>query len=203
MYEQEARTVLNMEHPVVINGPRRRIVPDMIEHSERMAVHVAQMAQIAGITPRKIDELKAATLLHDIGKVHFDPDQINKRDWSDEDRRIMHIHPLDSERFALLHGFPQIVRRNIRGHHEFVDGTGYIDGLKEHQLPIGASLIKLADEWDRMRNITPWRDFALTPEQALVEWNQNFGRRYPESLRRVATSWYEQYGQSGEIVRSS
>jgi HD-GYP domain-containing protein (c-di-GMP phosphodiesterase class II) len=195
-YEQEARLVLNMEHPVVIKGPVRRLVPDMISHSERMAVHVAQMAKIAGVTPRKVDELKAATLLHDVGKVNFDPDLINTMPWTDELRKIMHLHPLDSERFALLYGFPQIVRKNVRHHHEFVDGNGYIDGLKEHDIPLGASLIKLADEWDRMRNITPWRNFALTPQQAFDEWNLHFGTRYPWSLRPVAESWYNTYGKT-------
>ena len=95
--------------------------------------------------------------LHDIGKVGIEEKIINKTEkLTEEESNEMKMHTLigagmienldeykDEELMQIAYGI-------CRGHHERYDGKGYPDGLKGDDIPIGAQVVALADEYDRL-----------------------------------------------------
>lgn len=98
-----------------------------------------------------------SSALHDIGKVGFEEKIINKTEkLTEEESNEMKMHTLigagmienldeykDEELMQIAYGI-------CRGHHERYDGKGYPDGLKGDDIPIGAQVVALADEYDRL-----------------------------------------------------
>jgi HD-GYP domain-containing protein (c-di-GMP phosphodiesterase class II) len=72
----------------------------------------------------------------------------------------------------------------IRHHHEWLDGTGYPDGLKGDKIPLGAKILAVSDSFDAMTSKRTYRD-AMTVEQALAEIEKGFGTQFDERLGRV------------------
>ena len=76
----------------------------------------------------------------------------------------------------------------VRGHHERWDGRGYPDGLRAHEIPVGARILCACDSYNAMITNRPYRA-ALTPEAALQELrlccNTQFDPRVVEALERV------------------
>lgn len=98
-----------------------------------------------------------ASALHDIGKVGIEEKIINKTEkLTEEESNEMKMHTLigagmienldeykDEELMQIAYGI-------CRGHHKRYDGKGYPDGLKGDDIPIGAQVVALADEYDRL-----------------------------------------------------
>lgn len=98
-----------------------------------------------------------ASALHDIGKVGIEEKIINKTEkLTEEESNEMKMRTLigagmienldeykDEELMQIAYGI-------CRGHHERYDGKGYPDGLKGDDIPIGAQVVALADEYDRL-----------------------------------------------------
>jgi HD-GYP domain-containing protein (c-di-GMP phosphodiesterase class II) len=198
--EAKAHGILQKEYRVVHAGPFRRLDNQTLQHSHRVADVATELGQHWHLEGRFLEEVRVAALLHDTGKVHCDPEVL----WfpgklPEEAKGELHLHPLDSERIAVFNQIPPRIRRFIRQHHEMVDGTGYPDGLAGQDVSIGASIIKIADEWDRMRNPVPWRDGVLSPYEAAEEIRSHAGKRYPRMLvDTVFESWYKQKGYNGK-----
>jgi putative two-component system response regulator len=83
-----------------------------------------------------------------------------------EEWTVMRDHPVVGERICSPLKSFRLVLPIIRHHHEKVDGTGYPDGLKGEQIPLLARIMTLADVYDALTTIRPYKA-ALTNEQAL------------------------------------
>lgn len=187
--EFRAYSVLSQEHSVKFQGPYRRLDDVTLDHSERVAQIAERIAYTAGFRWGALRRIKVAGLLHDVGKVFCDQEIL----WypgvlTDEQKLKLRNHPVDSERVALENGFDRKVRRLIREHHEFVNGKGYPDGRKD--ILVSSSILKIADEWDRMTNPVPWRPYSLSPREAFDELHTHFGERYTLLLEPVVDAWY-------------
>jgi HD-GYP domain-containing protein (c-di-GMP phosphodiesterase class II) len=73
----------------------------------------------------------------------------------------------------------------IRHHHEFVDGSGYPDGLKGNQIPIGSKILSVTDSFDAITTDRPYRK-ALNFEAAKEELKKYIDIRYD---RKVAEAF--------------
>ncbi len=129
-------------------------------HSERVTEYSLMIANEMAMAEQEIKILKFAALLHDIGKIGV-PDSVLLKNgpFTPEERVEMNKHPektkeiLDTFRFPKeLEKVPEIAAH----HHEKVDGTGYPDGLKGDQMPLGAKVIAVADVFDAL---TSKRDY--------------------------------------------
>ena len=198
--ETKAYNILKKEHRVVYAGPVRRLDDDTLLHSQRVSETATELAARWGLSGSDLVEVKVASLLHDAGKVFCDPEVL----WfpgvlSEEEKAEIHLHPVDSERIAIAEQIPPRIRRFIRQHHEKFDGTGYPDELRGQEISVGASIIKIADEWDRMRHPVPWRTWSLSPYEAAEEIRRYADKRYPRMLvDTVFESWYKQKGYNGK-----
>lgn len=135
-------------------------------HVMRLSVKLYQLLdEQEGLT---LDELVPAAVFHDVGKCEI-PDEILKKPgrYTPEEYAHMKRHPVESERILQAH-YSADVARIARLHHERMDGSGYPDGLRGLDIPLGARILAVADSFDAMtagRTYAPVRTYA----EALAE----------------------------------
>jgi len=147
-------------------------------HSMRVSAYAVAIANQVGLPQGKIDLIKSAALLHDIGKIGIDKSILNKNG------------KLEKEEFDKIKSHPEIgatiiadlsyltnISDIIRHHHERNDGKGYPDGLSHDDIPLETSILTVADSFDAMTTDRPYRG-ALSLESALQEIKDNGGTQF-------------------------
>jgi diguanylate cyclase (GGDEF)-like protein/putative nucleotidyltransferase with HDIG domain len=128
------------------------------EHSEFVVDLSDRVARGLALDEVEIERVRAAALLHDIGKVAIPDEVLNKPGPLDElEWAVMREHPVIGER--ILRAIPGLgpVARIVRHEHERWDGNGYPDGLRESAIPIGARIILACDAYHAMTSDRPYR----------------------------------------------
>ncbi len=152
-------------------------------HAERvtsMAINLARAALDADALPS--EELEAAFLLHDVGKIGIPESILTKPgSLSDTERRVLDTHPILGERIVAPLGLPIVVRQVIRHHHERWDGAGYPDGLAGNSIPAAARIFSIADSIDAMTSIRPYRA-PVTFDEAVQEVIDHAGMQFDPNL---------------------
>ena len=140
-------------------------------HSRKVSEYAVLMGEAMKLPAEKVGVLRAAGLLHDIGKVGV-PDSIltKKSALTGEEWNPIRTHPelgveILKHVIDLVNCLPA-----IRHHHEHYDGSGYPGGLKTAGIPIEARILSIADAYDAMTSPRPYRA-QLTLEDALLELN--------------------------------
>ena len=135
------------------------------QHLHRVRVFAVAIAEELGLSEDEIEALRAAALLHDIGKLAVPEHIINKPGkLTPEEFEKVKIHPVVGSDILERVVFPYPVAPIVRGHHEKWDGTGYPDGLKGEEIPIGARVLAVVDCLDALisdrqyRSALPLRD---------------------------------------------
>lgn len=147
-------------------------------HSMRVSAYSEAIAKQLGLPQGKIDLIKSAALLHDIGKIGIDKKILNKDG------------KLEKEEFDTIKSHPEIgatiisdlsylsnITEIIRHHHERNDGRGYPDGLDHDKIPLETSILTIADSFDAMTTNRPYRH-SLSLETALNEIKVNAGTQF-------------------------
>lgn len=133
-------------------------------HSQRVALHVVQLADSAGLAPSALARLHAAALLHDVGKIAVPDAILLKADkLTDDEWILMRSHATIGATIVGL-TLPEL-EPAIRHHHERWDGLGYPAGLAGTAIPLDARMIAVVDAFDAMISDRPYRD-ALTVRDA-------------------------------------
>jgi diguanylate cyclase (GGDEF)-like protein/putative nucleotidyltransferase with HDIG domain len=155
------------------------------EHSEVVSELAAQVARSLGLGEREVERVRAAALLHDIGKVGIPDDILHKaRDLSEAEWHTMREHPVIGER--IVRTIPGLgpVARIIRHEHERFDGSGYPDGLSGQDIPIGARIILACDAYHAMTSDRPYRE-AMPHGQAIRELAEGAGTQFDPQVTEV------------------
>jgi HD-GYP domain-containing protein (c-di-GMP phosphodiesterase class II) len=156
--------------------------PDKAGHSERVAAHVAVLAERLGLPANESARITAAARIHDVGDVALDPaifrieGPLSRADWD-----LVRRHPIVGA--DLVSSLPAYVlcATFIRHHHERWDGLGYPDGLRGEEIPLGARMIAVADGFDAMTSPRPHRA-ALSVPAALSELQRGAGSQWDPEL---------------------
>jgi HD-GYP domain-containing protein (c-di-GMP phosphodiesterase class II) len=138
-------------------------------HSLRVATLGGIAAEALGCSRSEASEVRAAGLVHDVGRVAVPngiwdkPAPLSAREWE-----RVRLHPYYTER--VLERCPALARlaRTAGSHHERIDGSGYHRGAGAAQLGVGARLLAVADAFDAMTHDRPYRS-ALSSRQARAE----------------------------------
>ena len=151
-------------------------------HSKRVASLSEMIGKAIGLSQEELATLHAAGLLHDIGKVGV-PDSIltkpgkpTKDEW-----KLIRKHPTEGTRIVIHVKELAPLIPMIRHHHEWYDGTGYVDGLKGEEIPLGARIISIADAYDTMTTKRTYRDI-ISQEEALDELRRCSGTQFDPQL---------------------
>lgn len=136
------------------------------QHSEEVADLAVKLAYALKLPQEEVERIEAAARVHDLGKIAvpdailLKPGPLDEKEWE-----IMKKHPVVSA--EILEGL-EIYKdciEIIRHEHEHWDGTGYPDGLKGEEIPLGARIIAVADVWHALLSDRPYRK-AYTKEEA-------------------------------------
>jgi len=137
------------------------------DHLRRVRVYALEIAKELGLSEAEIEALRAAALLHDIGKLAVPEHIINKPGrLTPEEFEKMKIHPVVGSEILKHVNFPYPVVPIVRSHHEKWDGSGYPDGLKGTEIPIGARILAAVDCLDALASDRQYRR-ALPLDQAM------------------------------------
>jgi HD-GYP domain-containing protein (c-di-GMP phosphodiesterase class II) len=154
-------------------------------HSERVSRWSRRLGAALALESHDLEVIAQAGLLHDIGKIGV-PEQVLRKRGALEahEWEAMRRHPLvGADIVAPLEFFaPGVIV--IRHHHERWDGSGYPDGLRGADIPIGARIVAVADVYDALTSDRPYRP-ALPPARALAVLEDEAGRTLDEDV--VAT----------------
>ena len=135
-------------------------------HSRRVARHSERIARELGLPPEQVARIRAAALVHDIGKINVPRPILTKPGrLTEEEFALVKRHPGDGAAMVAALGDSELTAI-VRSHHERIDGTGYPDGLAGADIPIGARIIAVADTFDAITSTRPYRD-PRTHKQAL------------------------------------
>ncbi len=167
--------------------------PYLEGHCERLASYSARLGKLVGLAPELLTALRRAGIVHDIGKVAV-PDAILLKQGAltTEEWKIMREHPVVGERICRpLRSF-RLVLPIIRHHHERLNGSGYPDGLREEQIPIGARVLQIADVYDALTTARPYKEpFSMERALEIMEeevrngwWDPALFARFREMLSR-------------------
>ncbi|MFT6125209.1 MAG: putative nucleotidyltransferase with HDIG domain [Shewanella sp.] len=125
-------------------------------HSLNVAMLCMLMAKELGWSREEVETIGIGGLFHDIGKLKVPSNIINKRvRLTTPEENFIKQHPLMSINFLkLADSFPDEAKPLIANHHEFLDGSGYPQGLKADKLDKLSQLIAVVNEYDNLSNGT-------------------------------------------------
>jgi len=138
-------------------------------HSKRVAAISEIMGKAIGLSRKRLADLNAAGLLHDIGKVGVSDSILIKPDKPTEDEwKLIRKHCAEGAKIVGYVRELTALVPMIRHHHEWYDGTGYPDGLKGEDIPVAARILAIADAYDTMTTARTYRH-VVSQEEALEE----------------------------------
>lgn len=138
--------------------------PYTAEHSEEVADLAEKIARDLGLPEDQIETIRAAALVHDIGKVGIPDTILNKPGPLDEPEwQLIKKHTLIG--FDLLKNLEMYseAAQVVKYEHERWDGSGYPEGLKGEQIPLGARIIHVADVYHALTSDRPYRESQGKP----------------------------------------
>lgn len=160
------------------------------EYATRIIAKLRQQGVSLGGMPD--EALLAGILLHDVGKI-FTPKEIlfKPGPLSDDEWKIMRRHPVDgAEILEQITGLKEMAQV-VRYHQEAYDGSGYPEGLKGDQIPIGARIATVVDAFDAMVTDRPYRK-GMTLPQAIEELRRNKGKQFDPVVVDAVIALYEE-----------
>jgi diguanylate cyclase (GGDEF)-like protein len=167
------------------------------EHSESVLKMVEGVAEGLGLDAKEVERIKAAALLHDIGKVAIPDDILHKpAKLNDEEWKLMREHPAIGERILRAVTGMGGVARIVRHEHESFDGSGYPDGLAGNDIPIGSRIILACDAYHAMTSDRPYRD-AMAHKDAVDELLDNAGKQFDPEVVECLLGYLYGHRQSG------
>ncbi len=147
-------------------------------HASRVEEYAVKLASAYGLSLKKIEDIKKAAILHDIGKIGINERILNKSaSLTFEEFQKIKEHPKVGADIIGEISFLKDISEIIRYHHERYDGKGYPEGLKGDEVPIEAYIIAIVDSYDAMTSDRPYRN-ALSKEEALREIKINAGMQF-------------------------
>jgi len=149
--------------------------------------------------------LEAAALLHDAGKLAIPEHILNKPDkLTAAEFETMKQHASIGADILSPIEFPFPVVPIVRHHHENWDGSGYPDGLRGEQIPIGARILSVVDCFDALTSDRPYRR-AFATDQALSVIRERRGVMYDpavvDALLRISDEIAREQSSSSESPR--
>lgn len=154
------------------------------KHTRRVGHYAAAIGHEVALTDRQQEQLIEAAQLHDLGNVGVPDTVLNKAGpLSAEERRQMECHTTLGHELLRDEDSPvlQLAAEIALSHHERWDGCGYPQGLRGDEIPLSARLVALADAFDAMTTIRPYRTPWLV-ERAVAVIESDSGSHFDPTL---------------------
>ncbi len=172
-------------------------------HSRRVALYSIKLLRAMNASLAQLKSLAIGASLHDIGKLGT-PDGILLKPGplTIEERRIMQCHVQIGYDLVKRIPFLAEAAEIILMHHERSDGSGYPQGLKGPDIPLGARIFAVADSVDAITSDRPYRS-ALSFEHARHEIERQAGKLFDPDVVRVFLSFPNETWQAIRVQAST
>lgn len=153
-------------------------------HVRRVAEYSAMLGELAGLEPRRIEMLRQASPMHDLGKIGI-PDNIlfKPGKLTPEEFEIIKEHT--SIGYSILSGTDRPLTREASivalTHHEKWDGSGYPEGLSGMNIPMSGRITAIADVFDALACERVYKE-AWAPERIIEYFHQERGKHFDPEL---------------------
>jgi diguanylate cyclase (GGDEF)-like protein len=153
-------------------------------HSQRVGFYSATLAAALGMSEDRVEAIRMAGLLHDVGKIGI------------RDAILLKPGPLTKPEYAVMRRHAELGRAIIAGAgmpeialwvghlHERIDGGGYPDGLSGDDIPIESKVLHVADALEAMTCPRLYRE-PKDPDEAVVELESHMGTQFDEDVVRT------------------
>lgn len=151
-------------------------------HSERVAEYAGGIGKAMGLSDEKIELLRKAAEIHDIGKLVLQESLLNKKEkLTEEDWKAIREHPLKGEDILRPAFLDDEVMSVVRNHHERYDGSGYPDKLRGENIGLLTQIISVADAYDAMTSPRSYRK-PMAKEKAIEELRNGAGSQFNKEV---------------------
>jgi|GEM_PF-5150733 len=163
-------------------------------HQKKVTKLVMAIAQEMNLSPQRIEVLRIASLLHDIGKITVPMEILNKpTKLSPYEFDLIKIHSYTGYQILKEIGFPKRVSEIVLQHHERVNGSGYPRGLQGKEILLEAKILAVADVMEAMTSHRPYRP-ALEINQAQKEICQQRDLLFDAGIVDVCLKIFQEKG---------
>ena len=160
------------------------------EHLQRVRIYAMELAKELGLSEDETEALRAASVLHDIGKLAVPEHIISKPGkLTPEEFEKMKIHPIVGAEILEQVHFPYPVVPIVRAHHEKWDGSGYPNGLAGEEIPIGARILAAVDCLDALASDRQYRR-ALPLDEAMAKVVADAGKSFDPKVVAILQRRY-------------
>jgi HD-GYP domain-containing protein (c-di-GMP phosphodiesterase class II) len=154
-------------------------------HADRVSRIAGAIARQVGLSEKQIEQIELAGMLHDIGKIGVEDRILMKPARLEADEQeLMRRHPIYGasilEPSAALRPLVPIVLH----HHENFDGSGYPDGLRGEEIPVGSRIMIVADAYEAMTSDRIYRK-AMGHDRAMEQLNRFKGSQFDPTMVRA------------------
>ena len=162
------------------------------DHLQRVQLYALEIGKDLGLSHAEMEALRAASVLHDIGKLAVPEDIISKPGKLNRaEFEKMKVHPVVGAEILERVSFPYPVVPIVRYHHERWDGGGYPYGLKGDDIPIGARILAAVDCLDALASDRQYRR-ALPLDEAMAKVASESGTSFdPQVVRALQARYVE------------
>jgi hypothetical protein len=170
-------------------------------HSERVARLSEMIAAELRLAPERVEVLRYAATLHDVGKLGVPTRLLRKTGPLDEaEFEAVRLHPARGVEVVGEIAFLDEAYSAILHHHERMDGSGYPKGLRGPQIPRFARIIAVADAFDAMTSTRSYRQ-ARSVEEALAELRACAGKQLDPTIVEAIVSALDKAAAAGRVWR--
>jgi diguanylate cyclase (GGDEF)-like protein/putative nucleotidyltransferase with HDIG domain len=172
-------------------------------HLQRVRTYAVEVARELSLAEEQIEALRAAALLHDIGKLAVPEQIINKPGkLTPEEFEKMKVHPLVGAEILDRVAFPYPVAPIVRAHHERWDGSGYPEGLAGESIPIGARILAAVDCLDALASHRQYRP-ALPLSEAMAKVKEKSGTWFDPKIVSILERRYVELERMAQMAEDT
>jgi len=161
-----------------------------VNHSTNVAVLSVCFGRRLGLDKEELTELGLSAFFHDVGKLDIPKEILDKKDkLSEEEREIIEKHTFHGvEKLLSLRESSYLPVKTLYvalEHHLWANLSGYPKYWKRDKINLFSKIVKICDFFDSVTTERPYRDYALTRDQALGLMLEKSGTEFDPVLLKV------------------
>ncbi|MBR9726972.1 HD-GYP domain-containing protein [Shewanella intestini] len=148
------------------------------QHGISVAVLSMLIANTIELPISDIRDIALGSMFHDIGKLKV-PDNIRRKrgELTEHEANFLKMHPIFGHEMLSKNGqYPKAVMHIVKHHHEFIDGSGYPDGLNAATIPVTTQIVSLVNNFEQLL------ERYLSPQIALGVLFKSHKQKHDEKL---------------------